>query len=169
MGREAEGRLDVLQPGDQDQRVDGGLSEAAGEIEPLRTVVQGMDEHCGDPDFAGSRADPEQRIPNERSAEPGALFVGCDGQTCEDYDGDRIGHVAASPARDPIVIDGTRREGVIPLDLLASAGDEGPGSAGFLVPPGASPDPSVQARDAALKGIDLMPLVKRFRGAERLL
>ena len=63
-----------------------------------------------------------------------------------------------------IVIDGARREGVVPLDLLAAAGDEGPGSVGTLVPPGASPDPGDQARRAALKGIDPAPLVKRSRG-----
>ena len=40
----------------------GGFGEAAGEIEPLRTVVQGVDEHGGDPDFSCRRADPEKRV-----------------------------------------------------------------------------------------------------------
>ena len=61
---------------------------------------------------------PEKRIPNERPAErpaePRALFSGCDGQTGEDDDGDRIGHVAADPTRRVMVIDGARREGVVP-------------------------------------------------------
>ena len=43
--------LDILEPGEQDQLVDYGLHESAGEIEPLGTVTQGMDQNRGDTNF----------------------------------------------------------------------------------------------------------------------
>ena len=164
--RGAERRLDVLQSGGQDQRVDGGFDEAAGEIEPhsQRRSERGRARRRPPISPAAARIR-KKGVSNERSADSRTLFAGGYGQAGEDDDGDRIGHVAADPARRLMVIDGSRRECVIPLYLLASADDEGPGGAGFLVRPGASLDPGIQARHAALKGIDPVPLVKGFRGA----
>ena len=116
----------------------GGFDEAAGEVEVLDVVGDGVDQDGLHADDVGRLEHAEHGIAEKGSTESLTLVTMVDGETAEDDDRDRVGHVAAHGAGGGVAGDGPGGEGVVADDGGAGADDVGAGGAGCLVSEGAS-------------------------------
>jgi hypothetical protein len=97
--------IDILDPQDEHHRVNGGWFKARTYVERLRPIVQGVDEHGGNPDLARRSGNPQDGVAEKRAAKAIALFACIDSQTPQHDDRHRIGHVLAELPGAEVVTD----------------------------------------------------------------
>ena len=103
-----------------------------------------MDEEAADPDFGGGVEDAKARVPDQGTADAGALMGLVHGQPAENDDWNWVWHVAAETAWRCFDDDRAGSKAVIGGDAILRAGDIGARGARCLVFESAALQPGVQ-------------------------